>query len=95
MFVVILTYVRPLDVIDSLLAEHVAWLERHYAAGYFHASGRRVPRTGGVILAHGLDRAALDAVLAQDPFKREGAAEYQVIEFVPGKTSEALRTLAA
>jgi len=85
MFVVVLTYVKPLDEIDAALDEHVRFLEHQYAAGVFVASGRRVPRTGGVIVASGCDRAALDAILAQDPFQREGLARYEVIEFVASK----------
>ncbi|WP_323916952.1 YciI family protein [Aeromonas caviae] len=47
MFVVTLTYVKPLAEIDALIPAHIAWLERQYAAGHFLASGRRVPRIGG------------------------------------------------
>ena len=43
MFVAILTYVRPLEEVDALLAEHVQFLDRHYASGLFVVSGRRVP----------------------------------------------------
>ncbi|WP_374349912.1 YciI family protein [Chitinimonas sp.] len=93
MFVVVLTYVKPLEFVDSLIDAHVRWLQAQYAAGYFLASGRRVPRTGGVILAQGLDRATLDAVLAQDPFQQQGAAQYEVIEFTPGMVAEPLRFL--
>lgn len=93
MFVIVLTYTQPLEAVDRLVPEHVQWLDRHYATGHFLASGRRVPRTGGVILAHGLDRAALDAALADDPFNRHGVARYEVIEFAPGKTAEALAFL--
>ena len=51
MFVVTLTYVKPLAETDALIPAHIAWLERQYAAGHFLASGRRVPRVGGVILS--------------------------------------------
>jgi uncharacterized protein YciI len=93
MFVVILTYIKPLEEIDILLAAHVSWLDEQYAAGYFLASGRRVPRTGGVILVRGLEREALDAILARDPFKLGGVADYQVVEFIPGKMASGLETL--
>jgi uncharacterized protein YciI len=83
MFIVSLTYRVPLERIDAAIEEHVAFLARHYEAGHFLASGRKVPRTGGVILADGLDRDALDRVLAEDPFHREGLADYEVIEFSP------------
>ncbi|MFM5313194.1 YciI family protein [Aeromonas caviae] len=87
MFVVTLTYVKPLAEIGALIPAHIAWLERQYAAGHFLASGRRVPRVGGVILAQGVSRDALEAMLAEDPFKQAEAADYQVVEFVPTMTS--------
>jgi uncharacterized protein YciI len=82
MFVVILTYTKPLDVIDSHLEAHVEFLKKSYEEKVFIASGRQVPRTGGVILARAASKEALQEVLSQDPFYRNGVAEYQVIEFV-------------
>src|SRR3954463_4211564 len=64
MFIVTLTYLKPVEEIDALMDAHVAWLKRHYDEGLFIASGRRVPRTGGVILARSGDEAALRAALA-------------------------------
>lgn len=93
MFIVLLTYEKPLEVIDGLLEEHVRYLEANYAGGVFLASGRRVPRTGGVILARADSRDALEAVLAGDPFFREGAARYDLIEFLPGKVAPGLEGL--
>jgi len=94
-FVVLLTYTKSLDVIDALLAEHVRFLEANYARGVFLASGRRVPRTGGVILARADSRPALETILADDPFARAGAADYEVIEFVPGNVAPGLEELLA
>lgn len=81
MFVVILEYVKPLEEVDRMKAAHVAFLDAQYEKGHFIASGPRKPRTGGVILAQGMRREQLDAILAQDPFQREGVANYGVIEF--------------
>lgn len=85
MFVVLLHYLQPLADIEAFLQEHREYLERQYAAGHFVASGPQVPRVGGVILVRNLGRDALDVVLAQDPFYREGIAQYQIIEFAPNK----------
>lgn len=87
MFVVIVHYIQPLSEIDARLEEHVAYLKRQYQAGVFVASGRQVPRSGGVILARAANRQALRAVLEQDPFSQHGLAEYQVIEFTPSLTA--------
>lgn len=85
MFIVLLHYVQPLAVIESHLEEHRRFLDRHYAAGHFLASGPQKPRTGGVILVKNLSRKALDSVLGEDPFYREQIATYQVVEFNPTK----------
>lgn len=87
MYIVLLTYVQPLSAVEAHLQEHRAFLDRHYAAGHFVASGARVPRTGGVILARGLTRPELDQVLAEDPFHRAQVARYEVIEFAPSKAA--------
>ena len=67
-FVLLLTYVKPLPEVDALMREHMAWLKKSYAAGRFLVSGRQIPRTGGVILARGDDRAEIEALAASDPF---------------------------
>jgi uncharacterized protein YciI len=85
MFIALLTYVRPLDEVDALIPAHVAFLDEHYASGLFVASGRKVPRTGGVILIAGEDRARVLSVIAQDPFALAGVATYELVEFCPVK----------
>jgi uncharacterized protein YciI len=89
MFIVSLTYTALLEQVDAVLAAHVDWLNAGYAAGVFLASGRKVPRDGGVILARG-ERAALEARLADDPFARAGLASYEIIEFIPTMTADDL-----
>ena len=86
MFIALLTYTRPLEEVDALIAAHVRFLDEHYAEGLFVASGRKVPRTGGVILISGQDRERVHAILERDPFHVAGVATYELIEFVPTKT---------
>lgn len=95
MFIVLLRYVKPIEVIEGHVQEHRDYLARHYAAGHFVASGPQVPRVGGAILAHGLSRPELDAVLAEDPFHREQVAQYQVIEFDATKVAPGFEALLA
>jgi uncharacterized protein YciI len=95
MFIVMLTYQRPLPEIDALMRRHVAWLKRHYASGLFIASGRRVPRVGGIILARSGDAAALEAVMHEDPFVKHGAARFEVIEFTASMTAPWAQALKA
>jgi uncharacterized protein YciI len=81
MFVIELSYKVDLTAIDAAMKPHVAWLERHYATGTFIASGRKVPRDGGIILATAPDRAAIEAIVREDPFVARGLADVRVIEF--------------
>jgi uncharacterized protein YciI len=85
MFVLISRYLKPLDTVDAWLPEHRAFLDRHYAAHHVLTSGPQSPRNGGVIVTHDITREQVDAMLAEDPFTREGVAEYQVIEFKPSR----------
>lgn len=93
MYIVSLHYIAALDVIDALIPEHVRWLEAAYADGLFLASGRKVPRSGGIILARAMPREQLQQRLAQDPFARHGVADYTITEFTPGMTSPELASL--
>ncbi|HEB68641.1 MAG TPA: GTP cyclohydrolase [Desulfobulbus sp.] len=83
MYIISVNYTSSLERIDSLLAEHIAFLKVHYEKKVFIASGRKVPRTGGVILARAKNRAELDAIIEQDPFFMHGVATYKVTEFLP------------
>ncbi|SUI56430.1 YCII-related domain [Shewanella putrefaciens] len=93
MFIVLLTYKKPIAEVELHLAAHIAYLDEHFAAGTFVASGRKVPRTGGVILAKAESRTVLEAILHQDPFSIADVAEFEVIEFVPTKTAPGLESL--
>lgn len=81
MFVAILTYLVPISEVDRHLEAHRAWLEQGYEAEVLLAAGPQVPRTGGVILALGSDRAAIEALFARDPFVIHGVARYEIVAF--------------
>lgn len=87
--VIDITYIVDLAEVDVHMDAHRDFLQRQYEAGIFLASGRKEPRTGGVILATG-DRSALQDVLADDPFNRHGIASYTVTAFLPTMTSPEL-----
>ena len=92
-WVLISRYTAPRERIEELVPAHREYLRRHFAAGTFVVSGRRVPWTGGLIVAQGLTRAELDAVIAEDPFAQAGVAETEVVEFAPLFAAEGLERL--
>jgi uncharacterized protein YciI len=81
MFVVELIYKASLSEIDAAMPAHMAFLKKYYARGNFLVSGRKIPRDGGIILAVGESRAALEAIMREDPFCERGLADVKVIEF--------------
>ncbi|MBA8901326.1 YciI family protein [Phyllobacterium sp. P30BS-XVII] len=93
MYVVSLNYVAPLEELDAVIDGHIAFLDRHYASGTFLASGRKVPRTGGVILARSESEEALRAILAEDPFWQKKLATYDIQQFVATKVQKGLEGL--
>lgn len=93
MFLLLLTYARPLPEVEALLPAHMSWLETHYAAGTFAASGRRVPRTGGAILLRVPDRTAAEALAATDPFVTGQVADYEIIEIAFSRASSGFEGL--
>ena len=90
MFIVSLHYIKPLAEVDALIGEHKAFLEQHYASGNFLLSGRKEPRTGGVIVARAASREELAQILSQDPFQRAGVTQYEVTEFLPSMAASTL-----
>jgi uncharacterized protein YciI len=74
LFLVDLHFTAPIDAVDRLLADHLAWLEKGHAEGRFLAWGPKQPRTGGFILARAESQTALEAQLASDPYVTGGVA---------------------
>lgn len=81
MLILSLTYIVPLEQVDVHSQAHMEWVQEGYDRGWFLASGRKNPRTGGVILAKG-DRAELEAFCATDPFAQHAVATYEITEMV-------------
>lgn len=93
MFVIELIYKAELSEIDANMRPHMAYLKKHYAAGRFLVSGRKVPREGGVILALGESREQLEAIVREDPFVASGLADYRIIEFRESQRADSIDAL--
>ncbi len=82
-FIASLTYTAPIERIDAVLADHLAWLDAGHKAGHFLAWGPREPRDGGLIFVKAPSRTEAEALLMSDPFMTEGLADLTIIEWVP------------
>ncbi|MGY0037160.1 YciI family protein [Pedobacter sp. NJ-S-72] len=88
MFIVSITYKVSIDLIETHLAAHVTYLKEQYALGNFILSGRKEPRTGGIILSNADSITSLKAILDKDPFKKLDLGDYVITEFLPSMAGE-------
>tara|TARA_R110002050_G_scaffold15615_1_gene47924 strand:- start:9534 stop:9824 length:291 start_codon:yes stop_codon:yes gene_type:complete len=88
LFIINLTYTADLDTVLKNRPDHVVFLQRHYDAGNFLASGPKVPREGGIILAQADSKDKVIDIANQDPFITRSLATYEITEFVPNMTAD-------
>lgn len=93
LYIAVLSYVKPLSEVDALLPAHVEWLRKGYDDGIFILSGRRNPRTGGVILARGSSIEEIQARMKEDPLQHQGLATLEIMPFEPTMSAEDLQHL--
>ncbi len=82
MFIVDLKYIVPLEELDGHMEAHIQYLKKYYEQNVFVASGRKVPRTGGIILALAKDEEALKKILMEDPFYKHLLADFTITQFL-------------
>ena len=70
------------------MPKHIEYLQNQYEKGNFIASGRKIPRTGGIIFSKVDNIQKLEEILEQDPFKINNLARYDIQEFIPSMTSD-------
>jgi uncharacterized protein YciI len=85
MFIINLTYIIPLEEVEPFMDEHIAFITAQYDAGHFLMSGRKNPRTGGIILAKANSPEEIHRIMNQDPFIINKVASYDIIDFQPNR----------
>jgi uncharacterized protein YciI len=88
MFIVSLSYKKDISEVEKFIEPHMQFLVKHYADKKIIFSGRKDPRTGGVILFRNVDKEALTNILKQDPFYQNEIADYDITEVIPTKYDE-------
>ena len=85
MYIVNLNYIKEISEVEKHLEEHIKFLEKYYEMGKFICSGRKNPRTGGVILLNAESLSEVEKIILEDPFNINEIAEYEITEFFPTK----------
>ena len=81
MFIINLNYIVPLEKLDAHMGEHMKFIREYYKKNVFVASGRKVPRTGGIILALAGSKEEVEKIMSEDPFMKLKLAEFSILEF--------------
>ena len=93
MYIINLNYIVPLEQLDTHMAEHVKFLRKYYTLNKFVASGRKVPRTGGIILALADSKEEIEDIIKEDPFFIHKLAEFSITEFMTSQYHPELKKL--
>jgi uncharacterized protein YciI len=93
MFIINLHCIVPLEKLDAHMADHVKYLQKYYKLNAFVASGRKVPRTGGIILALAKSKEEVEQIIQEDPFYTHKLADFSVTEFLTSQHHPDLKKL--
>lgn len=88
MFIISLTYKVTIENVERHIPEHNSFLQKYYDSGLFIASGRKEPRTGGVIICKASSKNEVERIIKEDPFHIQQVADYDIIKFIPTKYNE-------
>lgn len=90
MFIVNLRFSDAKSKAPEFMATHNEWIKQGFESGSFLVVGSIQPNLGGSIIAHGLSREALEAVVKQDPFVAENIVTAEILEISPKKVDQRL-----
>ncbi|MCB2314234.1 YciI family protein [Clostridium tagluense] len=88
MFILSLNYIKPLEEVDREIKAHIQYLEKYYSLQKFVCSGRKNPRSGGIILCNAKNMEEVKRIISEDPFYINKIAEYEIVEFLPTKYAD-------
>jgi len=84
-YLMISKYVAPLDEVDRARPAHLAFLDGLAERGLLISAGRQTPAVGGVVILDAPDEAAAHALMADDPYVRQGLANYTATGWEPSR----------
>jgi len=84
-YLMISTYLVPLDEVDRLRNQHLSFLDALEQRGLVVSAGRQDPPAGGVVILDVASEAEAFEVMAQDPYVLANAAEYRATGFTPSR----------
>ena len=93
MFIIDIHYTAPLEEVDKHKDGHVAYLKKYIENNSFIVTGRKVPPTGGILIANAASREEVEKIITEDPFYSEKVAEITITEFLHARHNAVLNGL--
>ena len=88
MFLVDMNFMDMSKITPELTEQHKAYLAEQYESNQLMFGGRKIPRTGGILISNHESKRALLDVLTSDPFIKSGAVRFTITEFMPVMASQ-------
>jgi uncharacterized protein YciI len=82
-YLMISTYLAPLEQVDEARAAHLEFVGELERAGVLVSAGRQDPPAGGILLLDVATEAEARALLVDDPYIQQGLAEYAATGWQP------------
>ena len=93
MFLVDMVFTDIEKITPELTDKHKQYLENEYKSGKLVFGGRKVPRTGGILISQHGSKSELISILDNDPFVCSGLVSYSILEFIPMMASTAFENI--
>ncbi|WP_067494048.1 YciI family protein [Actinoplanes sp. TFC3] len=85
MYVMISTYLAPLEEVDDAREDHLAFLAGLEERGLVVSAGRQQPAVGGVVILGVDSEDEAVKLMTQDPYVQRNLAEYRAIGWQPSR----------
>jgi uncharacterized protein YciI len=82
-YLMISTYRAPIEQVDEARTAHLAFVDELQRAGVLVSAGRQDPPVGGILLLDVESEARAHELLADDPYVRQGLADYAATGWQP------------
>lgn len=80
MYILVVSYSKPPEVVEQYFKAHCAWLHKYVNAGIFLASGPKKSHLGGCVLVRSIEKEQLKKILEEDSYFKEDVADYLIID---------------
>ena len=90
MFIITLKFSINKNQMRQHLDDHKTWIKQGFDDGIFLLAGSLLPGLGGGIMAHAIERDALEKRVEEDPFVRENVVTTEILEIEASMTDARL-----